>query len=137
MLTHHTQETKLLCMFIPVKFILPGWANWGWSSRAPGSRPCLSVCPAVHSALQTPKSWICVKQAVLWVWKGADSRAWAVYPRVSWLYVGQGGSVRLGPNASRSSGSVGGIYLMPLGYENEPQRRGMEKKSLSATLGCL
>lgn len=41
--------------------------------------------------------------------------------------------MRPGPNASRGSESVGGIYLTPLGYENVPQRRGMEKKSLSAT----
>lgn len=35
------------------------------------------------------------------------------------------GCARLGPNVDRLSGSVGGIYLMPLGYENEPSGRGM------------
>lgn len=43
-----------------------------------------------------------------------------------WLRGLEQGCVRDGvPTWDRLSGSVGGIYLMPLGYENEPSRRGM------------
>lgn len=47
------------------------------------------------------------------------------------------GCARLGPNVDRLSGSVGGIYLMPLGYENEPSGRGIVQKGrLRSALGC-